>query len=216
MTLMKSTRPAVQGETLIGAFFNILHCKYFHPLYILTTLLILNVVLTRIHKVASTHNWERSKTTWWRSRWWEDEWAPDRLTLRPVVWTPGLYHLCTILPGRYTLAQNLPAAALGNTRAEDRSACPHHAITHSSQGCQIHPHRTVALKEVSFPNLAPYHLNSPALLTHWAWLLIMINLQSKYRISRSNYMGFSGILKKHKLMTCLTFFPFYFEMTEAI
>lgn len=42
----------------------------------------------------------------------------------------------------------------------------------------------------------------------------MTNLQSKYQISRSDYMGFSGILKTHELVTRLTFFPFYFEAIQ--
>lgn len=44
----------------------------------------------------------------------------------------------------------------------------------------------------------------------------MYNLQSKYQISRFNYVGFSSIVKKHQPMTCLTFSPFHFEMREAI
>lgn len=58
-----------------------------------------------------------------------------------------------------------------------------------------------------FLNLARYPLDSPFPLIHWVWFLIMNNLQSKYQVSRSNYVGFSSILKKHQPMTCLTFFP---------
>lgn len=54
-------------------------------------------------------------------------------------------------------------------------------------------------------HLVLYPCNSPSLLTHCIWFLLKTSLQSKCQISRSNYVGFSNILKKHQPMTCLTF-----------
>lgn len=79
------------------------------------------------------------------------------------------------------------------------------------------PHNTVSRNGYSsFLNLTLYSLDSPSPSIYRVWFLIMSNLQSNYQISRSNYVGFSSIVKKHQSMTCLTFSLFYFAMIEAI
>lgn len=133
-----------------------------------------------------------------------------------------LYYLCNVLSDRCTLDQHLPAALLRNTMRVLKTPvrmCPPPNCNHKqlSRLLKSAPHNTVSRNGYhSFLNSALYRLDSLSPMIYRVWFLIMSNLQSNYQISRSNYVEFSGIVKKHQSMTCLTFSLFYFAMIEAM
>ena len=88
-----------------------IYYKYFSSLYILTTLLMLNVVLTRIHKQTPTHDWEAEGGQTTRQRSQGQARRRHGLCL-PHSQVQGLNtrtqppdHLCIILPDMYTQPQ---------------------------------------------------------------------------------------------------------------